>query len=60
MSTQSRVEKLEKAERRPGYDLTALTDDELLALWDCYTDDGDYLEERMTAALSARLASIKL
>ncbi len=60
MNIKTRVEKLEATVNRSGYDLTRLTDAELLALNDCYTDEGDYLPERMTPELAARLESVKL
>ncbi len=59
MSLQNRVEKLEATVNRSSYDLTRLTDAELLALSDCYTSAGDYLPERMTPELAERLESVK-
>jgi hypothetical protein len=59
MNIKTRVEKLEATVNRSGYDLTRLTDAELLALNDCYTSAGDYLPERMTPELAAALESVK-
>jgi hypothetical protein len=52
-------EQKQEMARQTGYDMTALTDAELRALRDCYTDDGDYLEERMTPDLSAALERVR-
>jgi hypothetical protein len=60
MSLQSRVERLEEAASHFDYDLTLLTDAELLALNDCYTDAGDYLPERVTPELVAAMERVKL
>jgi hypothetical protein len=60
VNLQSRVEKLEATVNRSSYDLTRLTDAELLALNDCYTAAGDYLPERMTPELAAALERVKI
>lgn len=60
MNLKNRVEKLEETVKASGYDMTLLTDAELLALHACYTDDGDYLPERMTPELAKRLEEVKL
>jgi hypothetical protein len=53
-------EQLEEMVRKSGYDLTLLTDAELNALHDCYTDAGDYIPERMTQELAVTLERVKL
>ncbi len=53
-------EQLDEMVKKSGYDLKLFTDEELHALHDCYTDAGDYIPERMTARLSARLEEVKL
>jgi len=60
MNLQNRVEKLEATVNRSSYNLTLLTDAELLALNDCYTEGGELLPERLTPELAARLESVKL
>jgi hypothetical protein len=60
MGLKKQVEKLEARMIKEDYDLTALTDAELLALNDCYTGAGDYLPERMTPDLSAALERVRL
>jgi len=51
---------LETMSRKSGYDMARLSDAELNALRDCYTDAGDWLPERYTPALAAALARVKL
>jgi hypothetical protein len=41
------------------FDLKALTNDELLALRHCYTDEGQPLPERVTPELAAALNRVK-
>lgn len=53
-------EQLEEMVKKSGYDLKLFTDADLHALHDCYTDAGDYLPERMTPELAARLEEVKL
>ena len=60
MNLQNRVEKLEATASRSDYDLTRLTDAELLALNDCYTAGGEFLPERATPELLAALERVKL
>lgn len=60
MSLQNRVEKLEATVNRSDYDLTRLTDAELLALNDCYTEGGELLPERVTPELVAAMERVKL
>jgi hypothetical protein len=60
MNLQSRVERLEEAASHFDYDLTLLTDAELLALNDCYTAGGELLPERVTPKLLAVLERVKI
>jgi hypothetical protein len=60
MNIKTRVEKLEATVNRSSYDLTRLTDAELLALNDCYTDEGDCVPERATPELLAALERVKI
>jgi len=60
MSLQNRVEKLEATVNRSSYDLTRLTDAELLALNDCYTDEVHCVPERATPKLFAALERVKI
>jgi hypothetical protein len=61
MNLQNRVEKLETAAEacKPSlfevFDMKALTNDELLALRHCYTDEGRPIPERLTPELVAAL-----
>ncbi len=65
MSLQDRVERLEIAAEacKPPifelFDLKALTNDELLALRACYTDEGRPIPERVTPELTAVLNRVK-
>jgi len=65
MNLENRVEKLESAAEacKPSLsellDLEALTDDELLALSACYTDEGRPIPERFTPELAAVLNRVK-
>ena len=60
MNIKTRVEKLEATVNRSDYDLTRLTDAELLALNDCYTEGGELLPERVTPELVAAMERVKL
>ena len=53
-------EDLAEMSRKSGYNLGCLSDEELNALRDCYTDAGDYLPERMTPELAAAREMVKL
>ena len=46
---------LEAMCKESGHDLTLLTDAELNALRDCYTEAGDYVPGRVTPELAATL-----
>jgi len=65
MNLQNRVEKLETAAEacKPSlselFDMEALTNDELLALRLCYTDEGQPLPEHLTPELVAALERVK-
>jgi hypothetical protein len=52
-------EQLEEILKAFPYDLALLTDAELCALVDCYTDTGDYIPECMTPDLAARWEEVK-
>jgi hypothetical protein len=60
MNIKTRVERLEEAASHFDYDLTLLTDAELLTLNDCYTEGGELLPERVTPELVAALERVKL
>jgi hypothetical protein len=53
-------EQLEAMAKSSGYDLTRLSNAELTALHDCYTDTGEYLAEKMTPELAGALERVKL
>jgi hypothetical protein len=53
-------EQLEAMVKQSGYDLTRLSDAELTALHNCYTDAGEYLPEKMTPELATALERVKL
>ena len=61
MNLQNRVEKLEtvaeacKPSLFESFDMKALTNDELLAVRACYTDEGRLIPERLTPELIAAL-----
>jgi len=59
MNLKSRVGKLEAASFTGAFDLTVLTDDELNALIDCYDDQGQPIEGRITPELEAALLRAK-
>jgi hypothetical protein len=63
MNLQTRIGKLEAATAQArgsaAYDLTLLTDDELLALSLCYTNEGQPIPERVTPELAAALNRVK-
>jgi hypothetical protein len=44
----------------PTFDLTRLTDAELLTLESCYTDAGEVIEEHITPELEAALERVAL
>jgi hypothetical protein len=52
-------EQLEEMVRKSGYDLTLLTDAELTSLHDCYDDQGQPIEGRVTPELEAALLRAK-
>ncbi len=53
-------EQLEEMARKSGHNLSLLTDAELYALRDCYTDEGDCVPERATPELLAALERVKI
>jgi hypothetical protein len=65
MNLETRIGKLESAAEacKPSLfellDLEALTDDELLALSACYTDEGRPIPERFTPELASVLNRVK-
>ena len=59
MNLQNRIDRLERA-AAPTFDLTRLTDAELLALESCYTDAGEVIEEHITPELEAALERVAL
>jgi hypothetical protein len=59
MNLQTRIERLEEAGSNFDYDLTLLTDAEMLTLNDCYTEGGELLPERVTPELVAALERVK-
>ncbi len=65
MNLDSRLKRLEETARgnRPSlfkmYDMERLTDDELLALRACYTDERRPIPERVTPELEAALERVK-
>jgi hypothetical protein len=54
MNLQNRIDRLERV-AAPTFDLTLLTDAELLTLESCYTDAGEVIEEHITPELEAAL-----
>jgi hypothetical protein len=59
MNLQNRIDRLERA-AAPTFDLTLLTDAELLTLESCYTDAGEVIEEHITPELEAALERVAL
>ncbi len=60
MNLKTRVERLEGAVKADGYDLTLLTNAELIALSKCWNESGDFQPERMTPELEAAIERVKL
>jgi len=62
MSLQNRIDKLERAAGQNlclTHDLTLLTDAELRALCDCYTEAGELITERVTSEFEAAMRRIE-